>query len=117
MAEVAGKSLRPLYNFKQAERVLSLDSNFLHGASGQLQYARDFSEKRKVDGPQDAEKMNRLYMAESTFSTTGGMADHRLRVASSHMPAFACLIAAEVLEQTGGDAGLVVSLRAKASGP
>ena len=46
---------------------------------------------RKVLKPADAKRMNRLYIAESDLSRTGGVADHRLRVESSQMIGFALL--------------------------
>ncbi len=45
---------------------------------GSVRYARDFIDRRRVaDG---VNRMNRLYVAESTPSCTGAMADHRLRL-------------------------------------
>ena len=40
--------------------------------------------------------MNRLYVAESNLTITGSMADHRYRLASSHMLAFAAALAEKV---------------------
>ena len=45
--------------------------------------------------------MNRLYMVESGFSITGSMADHRLRLASSHVLAFAAALAQKITGQAG----------------
>jgi MoCo/4Fe-4S cofactor protein with predicted Tat translocation signal len=89
-----GANLRPIYHFSKAKRILSIDADFLQSESGSLQYARDFARGRRVTKKDDP--MNRLYMAESGLSITGSMADHRLRVASSHMLAFASAIAARV---------------------
>jgi molybdopterin-containing oxidoreductase family iron-sulfur binding subunit len=47
--------------------------------------------------------MNRLYVLESRYTVTGGMADHRLRVHSSQMMKAAVAIAREVASLTGDD--------------
>ncbi len=95
-----GQNVRPLYRFAKAKRIVSLDADFLHAESGSLLYARDFANGRRVAERKDAENMNRLYVAESTFTLTGSMADHRLRIASSHMLALAAALAVKV---TGSD--------------
>jgi MoCo/4Fe-4S cofactor protein with predicted Tat translocation signal len=89
-----GANLRPLYRFEKAKRILSIDADFLQAESGSLQYARAFAQGRRVKKKDDP--MNRLYMAESGLSITGSMADHRLRLASSHMLALASAVAAKV---------------------
>ncbi len=116
LARILGKRLRPRYNLKNARRILSLDADFLNCGPGHLQLARDFSGRRKVREPAAIEKMSRLYMAESHFSTTGAMADHRLRLPSSHIPALAALTAAELLEKLGKNPSLAALLRRKAAG-
>jgi molybdopterin-containing oxidoreductase family iron-sulfur binding subunit len=93
-----GRNVKPLYRFAQAKRILSLDADFFHAESGALHYSRDFAKGRRVTSAADADKMNRLYVAESGFSLTGSMADHRLRVASNHILALAAAIGARVLE-------------------
>lgn len=117
LGKFLGKSVRPYYHFDKAKRILSLDSNFLHNEPGSIGFARDFANARRIKTPEDAEQMNRLYSVESDFTLTGGMADHRLRLASSHIPAFVCLVAAAVFEELGGSgADLIASLREKAAG-
>ena len=44
--------------------------------------------------------MNRLYVVENRFTTTGGMADHRFRCAASQIPAFAVQLAKKVAGST-----------------
>jgi MoCo/4Fe-4S cofactor protein with predicted Tat translocation signal len=85
-----------LYHFDRATRVLSLDADFLQEGPHALAHARDFAKARRVTSKEDAEKMNRLYVVESAFTITGSMADHRLRVASSHVLAFAAALAQKI---------------------
>jgi len=93
-----GRNVKPLYRFAQARRILSLDADFFHAESGALYYSREFAKGRRVTSAADADKMNRLYVAESGFSLTGSMADHRLRVASNHILALTAAIGGQVLE-------------------
>jgi molybdopterin-containing oxidoreductase family iron-sulfur binding subunit len=83
-ASVLGDAVRPVADFAQADRILSIDCDFTsldpHGST------IPFFQRRKPEGGSyekkpDAASMNRLYVIESAFSLTGGMADHRLRVA------------------------------------
>ncbi|EIQ00700.1 Fe-S-cluster-containing hydrogenase subunit [Opitutaceae bacterium TAV1] len=90
--------VKPVYRFAQAKRIVSIDADFFHSEAGSLYYTREFSKGRKVIKRDDP--MNRLYAVESTFTLVGSMADHRLRLASSHMLAF---IAALAVEITGDD--------------
>jgi Fe-S-cluster-containing dehydrogenase component len=87
-----GSALRPVANFANAKVVLSLDCDFLMTESGAVRNTGDFSAARNVKSAGDP--MNRLYMLEGNFSVTGGMADHRLRVRPSSVPAIASTIAA-----------------------
>ena len=105
---------RPVYGLAGARRILALDADFLRTGRDHLRLAREFADGRRVlnAGEADPERMNRLYVAESGFSATGALADHRLRIPSSHAKAFAGLVLAEVLAQSGrGDAAFVAALR------
>jgi len=113
---LCGRSLRPIYDFKRADRILALESNFLQFEPGSLAYTRDFTARRKTQTAQDVSGMNRLYAVESTLTLTGGMADHRLRLAFSHLPAFTAAIAAEVLKQIGAPLDEILSLEALSTG-
>jgi len=94
---VFGRDLKPIYRFAQARRIVSLDGDFLQAEPAALAYARSFAQGRRISSRDDADRMNRLYVAESEFTLTGAMADHRLRIASSHVPALAAALACRVL--------------------
>ncbi|MBA3881332.1 MAG: 4Fe-4S dicluster domain-containing protein [Chthoniobacterales bacterium] len=61
--------------------------------------------------------MNRLYVVENRYSLTGAMADHRLRIPASQIPAFAHALAGKIAVATQ-DAGLgsVIATLAPAAG-
>ncbi|HEU4413741.1 MAG TPA: TAT-variant-translocated molybdopterin oxidoreductase [Candidatus Angelobacter sp.] len=84
-----------VYKFEAADVVLSLDADFLSGEwfPGFVRYARDFMRRRKLDKGDD---MNRLYVAESSPSTTGAKADHRLVLRPSEVEGLARALAAKV---------------------
>ncbi len=90
-----GQNVKPVYRFASAKRIVSLDADFFHEEAGALYYAREFAKGRRVTKPEDP--MNRLYVAESGFTLTGSMADHRLRLASQHILALAALLANKIL--------------------
>jgi molybdopterin-containing oxidoreductase family iron-sulfur binding subunit len=87
-----GQPVETRYDFEKADVIVSLDADFLYaGFPGNVRYIRDFAKRRNPDG-----KMNRLYVVESTPTTTGAKADHRLAVKASMVEAFA-----RVLNQNG----------------
>jgi molybdopterin-containing oxidoreductase family iron-sulfur binding subunit len=71
--------------------IVSLDADFLSGASypGFHKLVRAYAARRK-----DPAKLNRLYAIESTPTTTGMKAEHRLGLRASEVPAFAAALAA-----------------------
>jgi MoCo/4Fe-4S cofactor protein with predicted Tat translocation signal len=88
------KGLNVQYDLSQADVIVSLDADFLSGASypGFHKLVRDYAARRK----QPENGMNRLYAIESTPTTTGMKAEHRLGLRASEIPAFAAVLAAAV---------------------
>jgi MoCo/4Fe-4S cofactor protein with predicted Tat translocation signal len=82
------------YDLSAADVIVSLDADFLSGASypGFHKLVRDYAGRRK----DPANGMNRLYAIESTPTTTGMKAEHRLGLRASEVPAFAAALAAAV---------------------
>jgi len=73
-----GEAVAPVCHFDGADVVLSLDADFLAEGPAHVRHARDYSSRRKVAG--GTARLNRLYVAESFPTVTGGVADHRLPV-------------------------------------
>jgi molybdopterin-containing oxidoreductase family iron-sulfur binding subunit len=83
-AEIAfGRPLVAKYNFATANCVLALDSDFLGCDPDAVENGRAFAGRRRVEKPADT--MNRLYVVEPTYTVTGTMADHRLRLPASQV--------------------------------
>ena len=90
----AAGGLNLQYDLAEADVILSLDADFLSGAAfpGFHKLVRAYAARRK-----EPEKgMNRLYVVESTPTTSGMKADHRLGLRASEIPAFASELARAV---------------------
>lgn len=81
--ELTGETSRPVYHFGRARKILSLEADFLHLETEAVRYARDWADSRDVDGTTDS--MSRLYVLESSHSTTGACADHRLALSPGQL--------------------------------
>jgi molybdopterin-containing oxidoreductase family iron-sulfur binding subunit len=90
---VAANGSSVQYDLAEADIIVSLDSDFLSGAAfpGFHKLVRQYAERRK-----DPAKLNRLYAIESTPTTTGLKAEHRLGLRASEIPAFAAELAKAV---------------------
>ena len=78
-----GRALRPLAKLDKAETILALDCDIFVEHPASLRYSRDFARSRRTEGSSlGGNKMNRLWSVESTFSSTGALADHRLPLRS-----------------------------------
>jgi MoCo/4Fe-4S cofactor protein with predicted Tat translocation signal len=94
-AELAfGRRLQAHYRFDRADVVVSLDADFLGLDAPAVNYIRDYSRRRRVASEKGS--MNRMYMAESQYSVTGAMADHRLRMRVSEVSGLAADLAREL---------------------
>jgi molybdopterin-containing oxidoreductase family iron-sulfur binding subunit len=88
------KGLNVQYALSGADVVVSLDADFLSGAAypGFHKLVGDYAARRK----DPANGMNRLYAVESSTTTTGMKAEHRLGLRASEVPAFAAALAVAV---------------------
>src|SRR5580698_8274571 len=92
-----GQPVETLYDFEKADVIVSLDADFLYaGFPGNVRYIRDFAKRRNPDG-----KMNRLYVIESTPTTTGAKADHRLPVRADRIEIITLVMAGSVHRSSG----------------
>ncbi len=96
-----GKAVRGVPDLTDAKVILALDSDFLHLETDAVRHTKAFADGRRVHGRKDA--MNRLYVAEHSFSVTGGMADHRVRVRRSDIPAVVAALARRLAAPKSGD--------------
>jgi molybdopterin-containing oxidoreductase family iron-sulfur binding subunit len=82
------------YALERADLILSLDADFLCVGPGGVKHARAFASRRRIDG--DAARLNRLYAIESTPTSTGTKADHRLPLRASDIETFARALASRL---------------------
>jgi len=95
---VFGQVVETQYRLENADVIVSLDADFLYaGFPGFTRYARDYAARRNPDG-----KMNRLYVVESTPTSTGVKADHRLRVRAVEVEEVARALASALGINGGG---------------
>jgi MoCo/4Fe-4S cofactor protein with predicted Tat translocation signal len=77
-----GQPVETQYRLENADVILSLDADFLYaGFPGMTRYARDFAKRRDPDSG----NMSRMYVVESTPSSTGAKADHRLPMTAARI--------------------------------
>ena len=90
----AATTVSATYRLDQADVIVSLDADFLGSGPAALRAAKDFSKRRRVDHP--GAEMNRLYVAETALTVTGGKADHRVALRARDIHAFAAALAGAV---------------------
>ena len=105
-----GEPLRPRYHLDQALVVLALDADILGQENDGGRHVGDFARSRQVSSA--GATMSRLYAVESRFSITGGKADHRLRLASSHVAEYTLALARELILTDPASSPLLAGPRA-----
>jgi MoCo/4Fe-4S cofactor protein with predicted Tat translocation signal len=88
-----GEVVEARYQIDKADVIVSLDADFLASGAGSLRHARQFASRRR---PEQADRMNRLYVLETMPTSTGARADHRLALKPSQVVEIARQIAAGV---------------------
>ncbi|TWT80968.1 Tetrathionate reductase subunit B precursor [Planctomycetes bacterium CA13] len=97
--KVFGKPAQQVLDLSKAKIILTLQSDILGTDSGMLNNARTFAERRDPT----TDEMSRLYVVEGGFTSTGAMADSRLALRPSEMPAFLSELARRVEKLSGND--------------
>jgi molybdopterin-containing oxidoreductase family iron-sulfur binding subunit len=97
-----GQPVETRYDFSKADVIVSLDADFLSaGFPGNTRYIRDFAARRNPD----TGNMNRLYVIESTPTSTGAKADHRIPVRTMEVERTANLLLSLLTAVKVGDIG------------
>ncbi len=90
--------VRLIPKFERADVIVALDSEFLSGSDKGVGFAQGFFPRRNPD--QKGAPMNRLYVVESHYTGTGGLADHRYRCKASLIGAFARQLGGKIADAT-----------------
>src|SRR5258707_4457416 len=107
-----GQPVETRYDFEKADIIVSLDADFLYaGFPGNVRYIRDFARRRsqplmdsdKLEDRSSHNEMNRLYVIESTPTTTGAKADHRFPVRAGKVE----ILASDLAIQSGPHADFI----------
>ena len=107
-----GQPVETIYKFDAADVIVSLDADFLYaGFPGTTRYARDFAKRRNPDSG----NMSRMYVIESTPSSTGVKADHHLPVRAVDIEKFARASGAGAVGASALDGGSISDDRTQAS--
>ncbi len=97
-----GDDTTPVYDFKKANVIVSLDADFFSEGPGHVRYTRDFAERRRVHG--EEVELNRVYAVESTPNLVGAFADNKKRCKASEVRQVAEALATAIGLGSGGTA-------------
>jgi len=96
---LAQPGARMTHHLSGASVVVSIDSDFMGAELDHVRLSKEFARKRSPLGQGDP--MNRLYVVEPHFSSTGANADHRLPLRSSKIGPFLIALAHELATNHG----------------
>lgn len=91
-----GEPLQPVYRIEAADVILTADADLFAQGPMHVRYAREWASRRN---PEDRRGMNRLWVLEPTWTPTGSVADHRLRVRGEQIGTFLRVLAAALTKQ------------------
>ncbi|MEI6535948.1 MAG: TAT-variant-translocated molybdopterin oxidoreductase, partial [Verrucomicrobiaceae bacterium] len=97
-----GEGVALLPKLAKADRVFSLDCDFVGLDTLSETATRDFMKRRAPE--KKGESMNRLYILENRYTLTGGISDHRKPLAASLIPVAAAVLAEEIGKLAGDPA-------------
>jgi MoCo/4Fe-4S cofactor protein with predicted Tat translocation signal len=103
-----GQRVIPGYKFHDADVVVSLGADFLGTWLSPIEFAYQYSRKRKVSD--SVKTMSKHFQFESMMSTTGGSADERFM----HLPSQAGAVANALLAAVSGQAAGLADAKLKA---
>jgi molybdopterin-containing oxidoreductase family iron-sulfur binding subunit len=106
-----GQPVVARHNLTKARVVLSLDADFLGEGAESTRLQAEFAAGRAPGAD-----MNRLYVVEPCFTSTGIGADHRLRLRGTDVPSFAAALVAELAGRGLGALSPLASLPKGAAG-
>ncbi len=112
--KIFGPGVLQVPHFSVCEKIVSLDCDFLELHRPKPSTVSRFMSGRRAMKPGDP--MNRLYVFESRYTLTGGIADHRLRVHASQIMKTAVALAKAVAQATGDSALEAAAAAATLSG-
>lgn len=88
-----GSELRPTYRLDHTDVVFALDADLLGQGPDNVRLTQEFCNRRR---PETGRQMLRAYVAESSLSQIGAVADHRLPVRASELPSWLLSLAARI---------------------
>ncbi|MBC7783312.1 MAG: TAT-variant-translocated molybdopterin oxidoreductase, partial [Burkholderiales bacterium] len=94
-----GQPVRQVFDLSKAEIVVSFDADLLGLHPYALRHANDWAQKRK--SADTSRTMNRMYVVESMFSTTGTVADERFPASTRKISSMVLQLAHEAGLESG----------------